>query len=125
MRGMMKSTGLRKHLTAWLGLIAMCLIVLAPVVSQLIAFAHAREPVAAMCGGDGSRGDARPVTLASLSTCGYCDVLASHSAVPSAPPAIQLGVTLMIILAVSVLRSVLTLPGTFPSGRPRDPPLLT
>ncbi|WP_374192452.1 hypothetical protein [Trinickia acidisoli] len=30
----------RKHLTAWLGIIAMWLIVLAPLVSQLIVAAH-------------------------------------------------------------------------------------
>jgi hypothetical protein len=41
MRGMLMCTGSRKHLTAWLGQIAMWLIVLAPVVSQLVAFAPA------------------------------------------------------------------------------------
>jgi hypothetical protein len=124
------TTHKRKRLTAWLGLIAMWLVVLAPVVSQLVAFERAEQPTAALCsavqpGGTSDHGHSADPLGASLGACGYCDLLATHAALPSMP------VTAMPVLIIVVLGTVATLAtrftplGAFPSGRPRAPPFVS
>lgn len=117
----------RKHLTAWLGLFAMWLIVLAPVVSQLVVAARLDDPAtAALCsatqpatatdGGYHAHGD-------SLAACGYCDLLAGHMAIPTLPPpSLLVLVILVLIVAAPILSTRFTPLGAFPSGRPRAPP---
>ena len=117
----------RNHLTAWLGLIAMWLVVLAPVVSQLVVAAHADNPAtAALCSvvppaaghaHYGRQGDP-------LAACGYCDLLADHPALPAVPAPTLLLVVLIVAMAVPVLSTRFTPLGAFPSGRPRGPPAL-
>jgi hypothetical protein len=112
------------RVTAWLGLVAMWLVVCVPLVSQLVVASREQEPVAALCSvatpsDTSSHHDAAP---GSLSACGYCDLLATHAAMPSVPPAAVQIVTLIVIMAAAVLSVRFTPLGAFPSGRPRDPP---
>lgn len=115
----------RKYLTAWLGLIAMWLIVFAPIVSQLVASAHAHEPVAALCSADQPGTPDHQAPVDSLAACGYCDLLASHMAVPSIPPVALSIFVLVSVAAAPVLNIRFTPLGAFPSGRPRDPPAVS
>ncbi|QYD68761.1 DUF2946 domain-containing protein [Paraburkholderia edwinii] len=111
----------RRRLSAWLGMLAMCLVVFVPVVSQLVASAHVAEPVAVLCsatqvdGGSHHAGDL-------LSACGYCDLLATHAAPPPIPPTIVPVLLLPVVAATVALSTRFTPLGAFPSGRPRDPP---
>ena len=113
----------RKHLTAWLGLVAMWLIVLAPVVSQLVVAARADDPTVTLC--SALRAPSNTAHAAHgdpLAACGYCDLLADHVAMPTLPPSPMAFVMLVAIAAVAVLSTRFTPLGAFPSGRPRAPP---
>jgi hypothetical protein len=117
----------RRHRTAWLGLFAMALIVLAPLVSQL-ASAHAAragEPVAALCSALRTSADtAHHIQGDPLSACAYCDLMAGQAAVPAMPPA---WLILVVVVALAAAPSLSTrhIPFlAFPSGRPRAPPRL-
>lgn len=118
----------RNHLTAWLGLVAMWLIVLAPIVSQLVMSAREHNPDAApICAvtapmaenmshnGLHAQGDM-------LAACGYCDLLAGHIAIPSIPPVLPPLVMVVMFVAAAVLSTRFTPLGAFPSGKPRAPP---
>jgi hypothetical protein len=115
------------RLTAWLGLVAMWLVVCVPLVSQLVIASRAHEPVAALCSvaaplDASSHHDPAP---GSLSACGYCDLLATHAAMPSVPPAAVPVLMLAVSMVVPVLSVRFTPLGAFPSGRPRDPPFVS
>jgi len=112
----------RKHLTVWLGLIAMWLVVFAPVISQLAASARAHEPVAALCSAVHAGDMEHHAQAGSLAACGYCDLLATHAAMPSVLPAALSMLVLIVIAAAPVLSTCFTPLGAFPSGRPRAPP---
>ncbi|MGN6652036.1 DUF2946 domain-containing protein [Trinickia sp.] len=114
----------RKHLTAWLGLVAMWLIVLAPIVSQLVVAAHRADPSAApLCSAvEPTAGSAHATPADPLAACGYCDLLADHIAMPAVPPAPLVLVMLLVSVTVPVLSVRFTPLGAFPSGRPRAPP---
>lgn len=117
----------RKHtlLTTWLGLVAMWLIVLAPLVSQLVAAHRAHEPdtTLALCSA------VQPASTAphlshddAFGACGYCHLFEHHVAMtpvaapePSATPVLAVD-------TVATLSTRFTPLGAFPSGRPRDPP---
>ncbi|MBB2984551.1 hypothetical protein FHX57_006354 [Paraburkholderia tropica] len=110
--------------TAWLGLIAMWLVVLAPLVSQLVMAERAHQPVAALCSAAEPVDSTLHHTLDSaLSACGYCDLLATHTAVPPLPVVIPALFALVIAALVPALISRFTPLGAFPSGRPRAPPI--
>lgn len=114
----------RKHFTAWLGILAMCLIVFVPVVSQLVMSVRANEPVATICSAtqpDGGSG-ASQHAADPLAACGYCDLLCTHAAMPSVAPVVAPVLTLLVTVAVPLLSTRFTPLGAFPSGRPRDPP---
>nr|WKF60912.1 hypothetical protein HUO10_005434 [Paraburkholderia busanensis] len=109
--------------TAWLGLFAMLLIVLAPLVSQLIVAHRADQPEAALCsaalpGGASHHAAAQDL----LSACSYCDLLATHAAMPPVPAVTLALLTLIVVATVSAHFTRFTPLGAFPSGRPRDPP---
>lgn len=114
----------RRRLNAWLGMLAMCLVVFVPVVSQLVASARAAEPVAALCSATQTDSDTHHAGNP-LSACGYCDLLASHTAPPPIPPAIAPVLLLPVVAATTVLSTRFTPTGAFPSGRPRDPPVFS
>ncbi|WP_115779691.1 DUF2946 domain-containing protein [Paraburkholderia caffeinilytica] len=128
----------RNRMTAWLGLIAMWLVVFAPIVSQMLVSSRAHEPFAALCSAlqppgqslasQSTQGSPAPVHLShddAFGACGYCHLLQHHVAMPSVaaiePPA-------ALVLAGTVppaLSTRFTPLGAFPSGRPRGPPAVS
>jgi hypothetical protein len=115
-----------KHAAAWLGLIAMWLVVFAPLVSQLRFASRADEPVSAICSAVNS--DAPAAHHASpdkIAACGYCDFLAHHVAALSVPPAGFFATVLLAVAQVSAPPPFVPHAAAFPSGRPRDPPVLS
>jgi len=123
----------RNHvrLTAWLGMIAMWLIMLAPVVSQSLAASRSADSVVAMslC----TTADTSVVMHVTWSThkqtqdkgmnaCGYCDLLATHSALPAVAPVLPVVVMVPALAAPVIPADRFTPLGAFPSGRPRAPP---
>jgi hypothetical protein len=115
------SSRAHRRLTAWLGMIAIWLIVLAPVVSQLIVATRNTEPVAAMCT-TMSSADMGAAHDDGLVACGYCDLLANHATLPTMTPPLPILVMLVTIAAAPILSTRFTPLGAFPSGRPRAPP---
>ncbi|OLL32391.1 hypothetical protein BTH42_08095 [Burkholderia sp. SRS-W-2-2016] len=134
----------RNRLTAWLGLVAMWLVVCAPLVSQLLEASRAQALLAPLCSTHHPAGalDANSATLASVTTptnpapvhlshddafgaCGYCNLLQHHVAMPTfaaiAPPA-ALPLTGTVPPTLSTRFTPL---GAFPSGRPRAPPVVS
>lgn len=128
----------RNHLTAWLGLFAMWLVVFAPLVSQMLVANQAHEPIAALCSALHPSGasDAtlvshtgpEPVHLShddAFGACGYCHLLEHHVAMPTVaavepPAALALAGT-----APPTLSTRFVPLGAFPSGRPRAPPAVS
>jgi hypothetical protein len=115
----------RKYLTAWLGLIAMWLIVFAPMVSQLVASARADEPVAALCSAEQPSTPDHHTAHDSLDACGYCSLLAHHVAAPPLPPVALFAFVVLSSADLPVLNTRFTPLGAFPSGRPRGPPAVS
>lgn len=117
----------RKQLTAWLGIVAMWLIVFAPLASQLVASAHPADPVASVvCSAmQPSHGVADTLHASPLAACGYCDLLADHATAPALPPVLPVFVVQTVATVVPALSVQFAPPGAFPSGRPRDPPVFS
>jgi hypothetical protein len=125
-----------RSLTAWLGLLAMCLVVFAPLISQSLMAARTEQAQIQaieqqLCSADKQDATAMPmhaghagVPDGSISACSYCDFLAGHAALPTVPPAALVLVLFVLIAAVAMppLRHIAF--GAFPSGRPRAPPAL-
>jgi len=130
----------RHRMTAWLGLVAMWLVVFAPLVSQLVASGRADEPVAALCSalhpsGASDAGNAlvaqtspAPVHLShddAFGACGYCHLLEHHVAMPTVAVA-ELPAALPLAGTAPPTLSIRFIPlGAFPSGRPRAPPVVS
>jgi hypothetical protein len=114
----------RRRFCTWLGTLAMCLIVFAPVVSQLVASVRAGEPVAVLCTTT-QTDSAGHHAGEMLSACGYCDLLATHAAPPPIAPSIAPVLLLPVAMAATVLSTRFTPLGAFPSGRPRAPPAIS
>jgi hypothetical protein len=131
----------RNRMTAWLGLVAMWLVVFAPLVSQMLLANQEHDPLAALCStlhpsgaGNASdvslvnQGSVEPVHLShddAFGACGYCHLLEHHVAMPTVaavepPAALALAGT-----APPTLSTRFTPLGAFPSGRPRDPPAVS
>lgn len=123
----------RKHalLTAWLGLVAMWLIVLAPLVSQLVMAHRAHEPDAAvtLCSAvqPGQADSAAPHLSHddAFGACGYCHLLQHQVAMTSVAPPELSAARLVRVDTVATLSTRFTPLGAFPSGRPRDPPAIS
>jgi hypothetical protein len=135
----------RTHLSAWLGLIAMWLIVFVPIVSQLVVSARPQQYAAVACDhmqmGDMQMGNMPMGTMhmataaggnadmghhaskSTMAACGYCDLLATHAAMPAPALVAELVFVLAILAAAPVLSTRFTPTGAFPSGRPRAPPV--
>jgi Na+(H+)/acetate symporter ActP len=113
----------RTRPTAWLGLIAMWLIVCVPLISQLVAAHRAHEPVALLCSATSSGSDAHQgMQEGMLTACEYCDLLTTHAAMPPIPAVSLPLFALVAIAAIPALFLRFTPLGAFPSGRPRAPP---
>jgi hypothetical protein len=130
----------RSHnrMTAWLGLIAMWLVVFAPVVSQLLVSNRANEPFAVLCSalqpagqsvaGAANRSIPAPVHLShddAFGACGYCHLLEHHVAMTSVAAVEPLPALALAGTAPPALSTRFTPLGAFPSGRPRDPPAVS
>jgi hypothetical protein len=138
----------RKTMTVWLGLLAMWLIVFAPVISQMVLASRLANPPMPYCSATASSTDSAtsapapmsmsmsmqmpmsmPMTpgmhhdpVKMLSACGYCDLLADHMVLPSIPLTLPAITFLILLASVAVLSTRFTPLGAFPSGRPRGPP---
>ena len=113
----------RKHLTAWLGLVAMWLIVLAPLVSQLVVAHRGQLPEAPLCSAAlPATGSHHDVQDGGLVACGYCALLATHAAMP---PVAGISLLMLALIALAAVGAwfVHFIPArVFPAGRPRAPP---
>jgi len=118
----------RIRTVAWLGIIAMWLVVFAPLVSQWLASARADDTIGigAICSAVTSeqsnakhQGSSDP-----LSACGYCNLLAHHVPAPATAP--TLAPVLIVLTSITVSAPPVVVPyAQFPSGRPRDPPVVS
>ncbi|MBR8192825.1 DUF2946 domain-containing protein [Burkholderia vietnamiensis] len=80
----------RNRLTAWLGIFAMWLIVIAPSVSRGLAARDADTPIAPICSVDRQSDADQHAPAVHFDACGYCDLLAHHVPAPaSAIPQLQ------------------------------------
>lgn len=116
----------RNHTVAWLGMIAMLLVVFAPLVSQLLASARADTPVGIICSAAAGEqpGTKHSASPDALSACGYCNLLAHH--VPAPAIASSPLPSHVVLAAAPVSAQPAYIPQfEFPSGRPRDPPLVS
>lgn len=114
----------RKHTTAWLGLFAMWLIVFVPLVSQFVISHRATQPETILCSAHISGPEIQKSPNADpLVACGYCDLLATHVAMPPVPAVTLVLLTLFFAAVSPSLNTRFTPLGAFPSGRPRAPPL--
>jgi hypothetical protein len=119
---------LRKHilLTAWLGLVAMWLIVFAPLASQLIAAHHAHEPTAELCSALQPASSAQHLSHDdAFGACGYCHLLEHHVAMPGVAVPEPQRALVAAVDRVAPLSTRHTPFGAFPSGRPRAPPVVS
>jgi hypothetical protein len=114
-----------RRLTAWLGMIAIWLIVVVPVASQLIVAARNAEPVAALCTATTPSAASQSAHGDGMSACGYCDLLANHAALPTVAPPLLALVMLVTMAALPLLSTRFTPLGAFPSARPRAPPVFS
>jgi len=125
------NTRIARLRTAWLGLFAMLMLVFAPLASQSLAAARAATPQAIeaeLCAVDAAHDPAMHHMLAGsddgmLSACGYCDLMFSHAAMPSVPPAVLTPVVLALVTPIPMPSQRYIALGAFPSGRPRAPPV--
>src|SRR5579859_7024886 len=109
--------GAHKHSVAWLGLIAMWLVVFAPLVSQLLVASRADEPVSAICSAvDSDAPAAHHASPDKTAACGYCDFLAHHVAAPSVPPAGLVATLSLADAQVSAPPPFVPHAAAFPSG---------
>jgi hypothetical protein len=103
----------RKYSVAWLGMVAMSLIVFAPLANQLLKLAESSEPVAVNCSAVKSE-SARQHTLAdSVSACDYCDLVAQQAIAITSVTALEVAA----ILLATVLTRVPVSPADDPSDR--------
>jgi len=125
-----------KRLAAWLGVIAMLLLVCAPAVSHFAAAARSiMVPVCSEAATPGQPRVAIPVSLDShhdasghpadphlLDDCVYCGLMTHEAALPAVPPALPSPLLLLLVALLLPPLRRFTPVGAFPSGRPRDPP---
>ncbi len=116
----------RRRFSVWLALLAMWLVVIVPVASQLRVAAQAATPDTAsiLCSATAAH-DATSVShlhADRLAACGYCTLLAHQPAMP-APPAAALALAALTMTPAAALPTTQHIPAAaFPSGRPRAPP---
>ncbi|CAM5209188.1 hypothetical protein CDEN61S_03848 [Castellaniella denitrificans] len=129
------SYGPRKRstrLAAWFGLLAMCLLIAAPTISWLVE-APSRDVAVSVCfPADSANQPAADYRIRvgghhdgpadGMDACGYCGLLAHDATLPATPPAAP-AVLLLALFLLAAPRWIRHVPlGTFPAGRPRDPP---
>ncbi|HET8597816.1 MAG TPA: DUF2946 domain-containing protein [Castellaniella sp.] len=128
----MAISGYGKRVAAWLGMVAMLLILCAPTISHLAA--AARSIPMPVCTEPGMAQPSVAIEVSShdpsdsrsgshlLDDCGYCSLMLHEAALPSVPPAPPSPLWLLLpVLLLPALRRFTPI-GAFPSGRPRAPP---
>jgi hypothetical protein len=116
----------RRRLSVWLALLAMWLVVVVPVASQLVSAARAATPDTAsiLCSVNGAQEPASASHLHTdrLAACGYCTLLAHQPAMPAPPASAPALVTIAVARAAALPTAQHVPAASFPSGRPRGPP---
>lgn len=120
---------IRKKMTAWLGLVAMVLVLLVPMVSQALELHELRafERASPLCEAKPSADSGLPaghdMPTGHHAACAYCDLLAEHVLVPTIIPPMAAPA---LIHATARLPEVTRLSAQQARhvGRPRDSPLL-
>jgi hypothetical protein len=120
----MKTLRTHRRLTAWLGIFAMWLAVVMPVMSQTLEHVErTSDPFATLCTVD-ALGHTHSTVAGHLDACGYCDMLAHHPAVASTQFVATITSSVAHTHAVALSAGILP-NATFPSGRPRAPPVVS
>ncbi|KAG8150378.1 DUF2946 domain-containing protein [Burkholderia catarinensis] len=111
----------RIRTTAWLGIFAIWLVVIAPIVSHGLVSHDRNAPVASICSADGQPDVNNAPAADHFAACGYCDLLAHHTPAPSPSLSQWLEVP-----SSAVAVPPASLPFVFRdisrAGRPRDSP---
>ncbi|MBP0605911.1 MULTISPECIES: DUF2946 domain-containing protein [Burkholderia] len=114
-----------RHLTAWLGLLAIWIAIAAPLVSQW-RIAHAATPEAIVCStehGAHRPSDARGMHdhALHLDACGYCGFFA-HSPAIGAPAAVSVDSLPVVSVSAVASPAVAARGDRYPRAYPRAPP---
>jgi Protein of unknown function (DUF2946) len=118
----------RHHCVAWLGLMAMWLVVFAPTISQMIVAARADGPGCTLHAAVQSEEHAHHAhhmhhaDSNMLDACGYCDLFAHHVAAPTVVPSPLLATVELATAQIAAPPAFLPSAAAFPSDRPRGPP---
>ncbi|GGP27952.1 DUF2946 domain-containing protein [Silvimonas amylolytica] len=115
----------RKLLAVWLGLIAMSLFVLAPVVSQLLMAGRSTPMAVAMCSVVSPHSEQlldHGTSPDAMAACDYCTLQATHLLLPTLPHVAPSAVPLVAVLQLPHLRVRAIEPAVFPLARTRAPP---
>ncbi|MFJ2991193.1 DUF2946 domain-containing protein [Pandoraea sp. NPDC087047] len=116
----------QKRLAVWLGLVAMWLVVVAPLVSSSLMTQRWDTPHGTLCSA-ASQFESHDTAehrqhVAHGDACCYCHFLEHHAVVLGMPlPGIYLA-CIVVVLAVTTFALRFIPIGAFPSGRPRAPP---
>ena len=111
----------RNRFVAWLGIAAMWLAIVVPVISQSVAAA----PEAALCAVDASHSDKTHHDAAGhLDACGYCSLLA-HDLPLVSTAELNVARVERVTRAVSVATVDAPVPKSFNAASPRAPPVLS
>jgi hypothetical protein len=127
-----------KRVAAWLGIVAMLLLVCVPTVSHFMHAAHDNMALP-LCTAAESGHESAAVTFASSGThetthdagahllddCGYCHLIRHDAALPSVPAGLPLVLWFCILVLVLLPTRCFTPIGAFPAGRPRAPPVFS
>lgn len=114
-------TGTRKHLTAWLGLLAMLLIGCVPLASQLVAASHTGGEHM-ICSTAATGAPAHAGSMDPADACGYCSFFDHYTSLPTSFAAPARFLRLLIAFTASASTSAPALLKPYPSGCPRAPP---
>ncbi|SKC99443.1 MULTISPECIES: DUF2946 domain-containing protein [Burkholderiaceae] len=112
----------RTWLTAWLGIIAMCLAVLAPVVGQLSASESGQGLQGVLCTASRPAPDHHPVQHDHFAACPYCDLLTHHPPI-SSPAGTSVVAAAPLVASTRALAVHFVPLLEFRFGSPRAPPV--
>ncbi|WP_162600926.1 DUF2946 domain-containing protein [Paraburkholderia sp. C35] len=113
----------RTWLTAWLGIIAMCLAVLAPVVGQFVAAARPGQDLqSVLCTASRPVPNSHPVQHDHFAACPYCDLLIHHPPI-SSPTGTSVALAAPVVVSTVALAVHFVPLLEFRFGSPRAPPV--
>ena len=112
----------RTWLTAWLGIIAMCLAVLAPVVGQIAAARSGHDSQGVLCTASRPASNSHPVQHDHFAACPYCDLLIHHAPLSSLGGTLVAAAAPLVVSTTALAVHFVPLP-EFRFGSPRAPPV--